>query len=342
MKDFVIWSHYTPKSRSAAGQRLKAFAHAIHESGSSYKLVGGGFDSTKATWWRLLIEVFTIVLSPARIYILSLPPYRSAIVQILLLPLLRKTIVIDQRDIVLERDNRLDLWLERRAITSACALIVTSHAQHRVMRHRYGTRLPKVYLVRNGASDDLISASSRKAANISERRPHVFYQGLVGGKKLAPIAGRLSALGCDFTLAVFMDRYSQAELAQIRSHWVGAGDLTIYANLDAQDLSKVMDQCDIALNPVPEHMEYAFTVKTADYAVRGIPQLVIGGERSVTVRSVRLCHLGTSIAKLDQLDNSALERTLDNFQYPSSTRVFERTTHLEAFKLVIRTLLPIP
>ena len=128
-------------------------------------------------------------------------------------------------------------------------------------------------LIRNGASDDLatLPPTLRDRTLAINGRLRVLYQGLVGGKKLKVITTRLAELGCDVDLAVFVDSWSNDEVELIRRSWNGVGRLTIHANCDALKLAQLMELADVALNPVPEHMDYAFTVKTADYAVRGLP-----------------------------------------------------------------------
>lgn len=330
MKPIAYWSHFTPESRSAAGQRMRAFIAQLEANQRPILLLGGGFQSTKATWRRLMDEIWRTLTARAEVQIVSVPPYRSGIVQAVLTTILpRRRLIIDQRDLALASAPRLERKLEHAFVRRADALIVTTHAQRREMARRYG-QLPFTKLIRNGASDDIAAMPppdrNRKP---TEGRIRVLYQGLVGGKKLREIVVRLGEVGCDVDLAVFVDSWSRGEVESIQRSWSGSGHLTIYANCDALQLVRLMDAADIALNPVPHHMDYAFTVKTADYAVRGLPQLVIGSRRSVSRRVVEMCRLGHAIETEDALNETALQSAIERFRHrtPDTLRAFLRDTH---------------
>lgn len=330
MNRVAYWSHFTPESRSAAGQRMRAFIAQLEADHRPVALLGGGFQSDKPSWRRLLGESCRTLTARAAVQIVSLPPYRSAIAQAALTAVLRgRRLIIDQRDLVLASAPNLERRLERAFIRRADALIVTTHAQRREMARRYG-QLPHTILIRNGASDDIATQPPPdRTRKPGEGRLRVLYQGLVGGKKLNDVTARLGELGCDVDLAVFVDSWSRDEVESIQRSWSGAGRLTIHANCDAPQLVRLMDAADIALNPVPHHMDYAFTVKTADYALRGLPQLVIGPRRSVSRRVVELCRLGHAIDTEDALDEAALQRAIERFRHrtPETLRVFRRDTH---------------
>ncbi|MDY0038222.1 MAG: hypothetical protein RBS05_20115 [Zoogloea oleivorans] len=330
MSRISYWSHFTPESRSAAGQRMRSFVAKLTEEGHTVTLLGGGYQSGLPTWRRLLEEARRTLTTRAQVHIVSLPPYRSAIVQAVLMAILPgRRLIIDQRDLVLAAAPELERRLERAFIHRADALIVTTQAQRREMARRYG-KLPPTTLIRNGASDDLATLpESLHSRRRGEGRLRVLYQGLVGGKKLKDVTMRLAALGCDLDLAVFVDTWSQNEVEAIERSWNGVGSLTIHANRDARQLARLMDGADVALNPIPSQMDYAFTVKTADYAVRSLPQLVIGSRRSVSRRAVELCRLGHAIDTVEALDKTALLQTMERFQRrtPDALRVFRRETH---------------
>ncbi len=330
MRNIVYWSHFTPESRSAAGQRMYAFIAQLVADGWCVRLPGGGFQSVQPTWRRLLVEAWLTLHRPALIAVVSLPPYRSALMQALLLAMLRgRRLVIDQRDLALVSaptiEHRMERWLLRRAD----ALIVTTHAQRRAMMRRHCV-LPRTWLIRNGASDDIaqLPRVPRKIPSEKERL-RVLYQGLVGGKKLKEITQCLAGLGCDVDLAVFVDKWSREEIKDIYDSWNGTGTLNIHANLDASALAHLMDQVDVAINPVPDHMDYAFTVKTADYAVRLLPQLAIGSRRSITRRTVELCHLGTAINTNKELDEKVLRLAIARFRPRTEEEldIFRREVH---------------
>ena len=309
---------------------MRAFIAHMKAAGYVVLTPGGGFQSDVPTWRRLLHEVWTTIAARASVHIVSLPPYRSALVQgVLLFCLTGRRLIIDQRDVALESSPRLEILLERFLLRRADALIVTTHAQHREMVRRYG-RLPRPFLIRNGASDDMDANPPPLRYRIwGQSRPRVLYQGLVGGKKLAEIAARLARLGCDLDLAVFVDAWSTEEIGVIQRQWGGPGALKVHSNLDAPSLVQLMDRADVALNPIPNHMDYAFTVKTADYALRGVPQLVIGSRRSMSRRVVERCRLGHAIDSVELLDVEALRQAVARFHVrsPEKLRIFRRETH---------------
>jgi hypothetical protein len=340
MKRIAYWSHFTPGSRSAAGQRMRAFLSRLNSDDRTVILLGGGFQSSLPTWWRLLREVWATLVVRASLHIISLPPYRSALTQMVLLGLSRRHLIIDQRDVVLDSASKLERLIERLLLWRADALIVTTHAQHRAMARRYKI-LPRVFLIRNGASEDIAEVALNPRHRIwGQSRPRVLYQGLVGGKKLSGIAARLAQLGCDFDLAVFLDSYSSAEIEAIRRDWRGPGTFSVHADLDAPALIHLMDRADIALNPVPDHMDYAFTVKTADYALRGLPQLVIGSRRSVSRRIVERCRLGYAIDRVENLDEEALRLAIEKFRVRKTEdmQVFRRETHASRLIQLVREI----
>jgi hypothetical protein len=80
-------------------------------------------------------------------------------------------------------------------------------------------------------------------------------------------------------------------------------------------------------------MDYAMTVKTADYAVLGIPQLVIGSRYSMTRRIVERCKLGAAIDDAESIDRDDIEKAAARFQArsPERLKVFKREYHLERF-----------
>jgi hypothetical protein len=330
MTSVAYWCHFSPTSRSAAGQRMHAFIEHLKTDGRSVVMPGGGFQSDIPSWRRLLDEAWRTLTTRASLHIVSLPPYRSALVQAAMLFFLRgRRLIIDQRDVALDNAPKLERWVERWLLRRADALIVTTQAQRRAMMRRYG-HLPRPFLIRNGASDDMAAIpASPRSRTLEQGRLRILYQGLVGGKKLAGIASHLACLDCDLDLAVFVDAWSSDEIDAIRRAWTGAGALTIHANLDAPALARLMDQTDVALNPVPDHMDYAFTVKTADYAVRGLPQLAIGSRRSVSRRAVERCRLGHAIDAIEALDAEALRLTIKKFRArtPTQLRLFQRATH---------------
>lgn len=310
---------------------MHAFIEKLKAGGHRVTLLGGGLQSVKPTWRRLLGEAWYTLTARAEVQIISLPPYRSAIVQAALMAVLpKRRFIIDQRDLALASAKELEQRLERAFIQRADALIVTTHAQRREMARRHG-QLPRTILIRNGASDDLatLPPTLRDRTLAINGRLRVLYQGLVGGKKLKVITTRLAELGCDVDLAVFVDSWSNDEVELIRRSWNGVGRLTIHANCDALKLAQLMELADVALNPVPEHMDYAFTVKTADYAVRGLPQLVIGPRRSVSRRAVEFCRLGHTICTVGDLNEAVLRVAINRFQsrMPEELLAFRRETH---------------
>lgn len=309
---------------------MSAFIAQLSADSRPVVLLGGGFNTNTPRWWRLIGETWSTLTACAKVQIVSVPPYRSALAQVILTTILpRRRIIIDQRDVALNSAHWLERWIERAFIRRADALIVTTHAQRREMAKRYG-QLPHTMIIRNGASNDITTLPpalrSRKLGNGPLR---VLYQGLVGGKMLKNITMRLAMLGCDVDLAVFFDSWSHQEIKSIEHAWNGAGKLSIHANCDAPKLIQLMSDADVALNPIPENMTYAFTVKTSDYAVRGIPQLVIGPRSSVSRRVVELCRLGHAIDGVEMLDEASLKRAIERFRprTPEALRVFQRDKH---------------
>ena len=309
---------------------MRAFIAQLTADSRPVVLLGGGFQSDEPTWKRIIGETWRTITAGAKVQIVSVPPYRSALAQAILTTILpRRKIIIDQRDLALGSAPKFERRLERTFIRRADALIVTTHAQLREMARRYG-KLPHTMLIRNGASDDIASLEpTLRTRKLNEGPLQVLYQGLVGGKQLKAITMRLAKIGCNVDLAVFVDPWSSQEIESIQCDWNGAGKLTIHANCDALQLGRLMDAADVALNPIPTHMDYAFTVKTADYAVRSLPQLVIGPRRSVSRRAVELCRLGHAIDGIEMLDEANLRSAIERFRQrtPEKLRVFRRDTH---------------
>lgn len=343
MSHIAYWSHFTPESRSAAGQRMHAFITKLKVDGHTVTLLGGGLQSNTPAWRRLIREAWRTLTAHTKVHIISLPPYRSSIVQALIMIVMPgRRLIIDQRDLALASAPELEQRLERAFIQRADALIVTTHAQRRELARRYN-QLPRTALIRNGASDDLAKLPvSPRDRNLRNGRIRVLYQGLVGGKKLKDITMRLAELDCDVDLAVFVDSWSQDEIDSIERSWKGTGQLTVHSNCDAIQLSRLMDTSDVALNPVPEHMDYAFTVKTADYAVRCLPQLVIGPRRSVSRRVVQLCRLGHAIDSVEALDTEALQKAIERFKQrtPDKLSIFLRETHTPRLLHLLQEIKP--
>lgn len=332
----AFWCHFSPESRSAAGQRANAFVSRLRSAGLRVVRLGGSFGSAMPIGERLIRESFITLFSRARVHILSVPPYRSVLPQVVLLTLCAwRKVIIDQRDLALHSAPEFEKRVERRLLARASAIIVTTHAQRRELQRRY-RNLPPITVIRNGASDDLCNIPRRQLVPNRDRLKAV-YQGLVGGKKLSEIIDPLCALGFDLDLVVFLDRYSNAEIDQIRHRWSGPGILTIHSNLDAAELVAVIDSADFALNPIPIDMDYAFTVKTADYASRGIPQLVIGSRKSVSRRIVQSCKLGHGIDNAEQFNMAAVQLVFSEFRLRNvaELRIFRRSQYSDRIVQVI-------
>jgi hypothetical protein len=330
MTRIAIWCHYPSTSRSAAGQRVNSFIERLRARGDDVFRLGGGFLSSASVAARFIKDMQSVISKRVQLHLVSVPPYRSVLPHICLLLALPGSLIVDQRDLALSSASKWERLAEKLLIRRAGALVVTTHAQRRRMARRHKI-LPPIIVIRNGTSDDL--ADIPVAAGIKETNQNskirVVYQGLIGGKRLTAVVVPLSVLGCDLDLVTFVDRYSESEIEVIRKRWSGPGELNIHADLDAVALARIIDGAQLAVNPIPADMSYAFTVKTADYACRGIPQLVIGSRQSVSRRVVEYCHLGHGIDSVEQIDRNAIDQALRKFRRrrPEELKAFRRSTH---------------
>jgi hypothetical protein len=323
----TIWSHFAPTGGAAASQRTSALAAQLTSRGHDVIFAGGRFDRPDRSRYDSLTEMLVAATSKADLHIVSVPPYRSALPFLLGTRLARVPLLLDQRDLALVGPR--DMRIERFAVNGARAVLVTTRAQQRALHQRYpGAR---TILLRNGTS--LERPSPQAPEGHSSTRLRVGYQGIVGGKSLERIAASVAAAGCDFVLAVFDDASSRSTIQRLRSAWPGPGRLSIHTNLSGAALSVVMSGIDVAVNPVPQLMDYAMTVKTADYAILGVPQLVIGSRRSLTRRTVERCRLGIGIDDPDRLTRAHIEkaRTASMRSSTDRLRVFRRDYQLEKF-----------
>ena len=325
---------------SAANQRTLSFINLLEADGFKVLRLGGRFSLAKKDRMHgLLREIIDSLRSIEKYHIVTAPPYKSCIFQLLILYIFkpRTSLILDQRDIALPEAPRFERLVEWLLLNRASLVIVTTHAQRRLLKKRY-EKLPMLKVVRNGSSlysTPLRSIHNPVRATKETQKLRIIYQGLVGGKSLSSIVHHLSLMDCDVVLAVFVDDYSREEINYIRRELPGPGKLEIYENLSRAELVRLIQTCDIALNPIPSGMNYAFTVKTADYALCSIPQLVIASSDSVTGRIVSRLQLGTTINDIKLITNSSLQLLIDCYHkanHARASQLMRRDTH--ALKLM--------
>ena len=300
--NIVIYAHYQPPAPSASATRMASLARHLIKNGHQVTLLTSqqgptifeGIPIIRANGrWGLLKW---LMQTPPCPILVSSPPATPAAEVAIVAKILGYKVIGDFRDpYVLEalKNNELKpglrtsikAWLEKKLVTTAQKHSFVSEFLKTRFEEFSNKTLKDSVIAPNGVDLEIFKESATTAAETRSKykwgnSPIFVYQGILGGKDLDKVlkalAPALKKWNAKFLIISIVDKYSEPVLKDLK---VVVESLNLQnqveylQNLTPVEMAKVLNGCDIGVNPLPSHRDYCLPVKTYEYMACGLYNL---------------------------------------------------------------------
>lgn len=301
----VLYAHYAPPHPSASATRLLSLARYLRRNGVQVEILSSNpgpeeFDGFRIVRARTRIQLLKFLCRRdvrSSIFVTS-PPATPAAEVAALARLLGYRVIVDIRDpFVAEALATGDLrpglrtsvkrFLEASLFRSAHAVSFVSTELRDRMVELVGEINRPCHIAPNGVDCGIFYLDSAARDGTRESlgfgsEPTFVYAGILGGKSLdEAIPALVPALkrGAKLLIIGVVDQHSakmQENLRTLAQQHQVEDQVVWKENLPLEDVAKLLNACDVGINPLPTARAYCLPVKTYEYMACGLYNLAYG------------------------------------------------------------------
>ncbi|NWQ41097.1 glycosyltransferase [Bacillus sp. EB106-08-02-XG196] len=296
-KKIAIFSPFAPPQRSAAVTRIVSLRNYLINKALETRIISPVHLKTHeekipdyVIYYNKITELFRI-FSDFDVIIITTPPGNYAFKASIIAKLLRKKVIIDVRDpwtlaqlelnLIKKGSPKYIKQIVMEKITYILADVisfVSDYLANYMQKNRLYNSKKKVIIAPNGVEPQSFNYSKverdviRNELNIPKDATVLTYVGIIGGKELDKflkvVAPLIKKNNMYILFILIVDKWSQhlkEELVDIASDLKVNNRLRIISSVEHDKVYKYLSSADIALNPLPENLNYCFPVKTFEY-----------------------------------------------------------------------------